>query len=85
MLIKRPDFAARSSCMVNVGATQFRGRNEAFARCLRATMPTSEASADRVTVLNPARSSHQIVFLMLGALALFQQEPKIKKCVASEI
>jgi hypothetical protein len=48
-------------------------------------MPTSEASADRVTVLSPARSSHQIVVLMLGALALFQQEPKIKKCVASEI
>jgi hypothetical protein len=27
---------------------------------------------DRVTALSPARSSHQIVFLMLGAFALSQ-------------
>jgi hypothetical protein len=40
---------------------------------------------DRVTALRPARSSRQIVFLMLGAFALFQQEPKIKKCAGSEI
>jgi hypothetical protein len=31
------------------------------------------------------RSSRQIVFLMLGASALFQQEPKIKKYAGSEI
>ena len=51
-----------------------------------ATRDLMEASAnDRVIALSPAKSSRQIVFLMLGAFALFQQEPKIKKCAGSEI
>jgi hypothetical protein len=45
-----------------------------------------EASAnDQVTALSPVKSFRQIVFLMLDAFALFQQEPKIKKCAGYEI